>query len=291
MCWEAARLSGSSKGRGRFDMAILADYHLHSSFSGDSETPMEEMVAKGLGLGLEYMCFTEHMDMDYVYSKPEEEGMFELDTASYLSGLARCREKHKGGIDVRFGVELGVQPHIAQKLSAYAGAYDFDFIIASSHLSNRKDPYFPDFYEGRSEEEAYGEYFASILDNLKSFQDFDVYGHLDYVVRYGPQKDAEYSYGKYRDALDPALRWLAEHGKGIEINTGAIGYGLRELNPCTDIIRRYRELGGETVTVGSDAHTPERIAHGFGRAEEVLRSCGFRHYAIFSKRKPEYIRL
>ncbi len=272
-------------------MAISADYHLHSSFSGDSETPMDEMVGKGAALGLKYMCFTEHMDMDYVYAKPEEEGMFELDTESYLAGFLKCKEKYAGQMHLRFGVELGVQPHIPEKLFGYVKEYGFDFIIASSHLCNRKDPYYTYFYEGRSEEEAYGEYFASILENLKKFDDFDVYGHLDYVVRYGPKKDAGYSFGKYRDVLDPVLRWLAEHGKGIEINTGGIAYGLRELNPCTDIIRRYRELGGEILTVGSDAHTPERIADGFGRAEDVLRACGFRYYTVFSGRVPEYISL
>lgn len=272
-------------------MAILADYHLHSSHSGDSRTPMEEMVKKGIELGLKYMCFTEHMDMDYVYIKPEEEGMFELNTDSYLFDLIKYKEKYADQTDLRFGVEIGVQPHISKELAKYAKEYEFDFIIASSHLCNRKDPYYPYFFEGRSEEEAYGEYFASIMDNLRKFSNFDVYGHLDYVVRYGPRKDEVYSYGKYKEILDEVLSWLAEHGKGIEINTGAVGYGLKELNPCTDIIRRYRELGGEIITIGSDAHTPDRIAEGFDRAGEILKSCGFRYYTVFSKRTPEYIRL
>ena len=272
-------------------MAILADYHLHSSHSGDSETPMEEMIQRGIGLGLEHMCFTEHMDMDYVYVKPEEEGMFELNTDSYLFDLIKYKEKYADKIHLHFGVEMGIQPHISRELSKYAKEYDFDFIIASSHLCNRKDPYYSYFFEGRSEEEAYREYFASVLDNLRRFSNFDVYGHLDYVVRYGPDKDKNYAYETYRDVLDDILRWLVEHGKGLEINTGAIGYGLKELNPCTGILKRYRELGGEIVTAGSDAHTPERIAEGFDRAAEILRTCGFRYYTVFEKRFPEYVRL
>ncbi len=114
---------------------------------------------------------------------------------------------------------------------------------------------------------------------------------MDYVVRYGPNKDGEYSYGKYKEILDTILEWLACHGKGIEINTGGLGYGLKEPNPCTDIIRRYRELGGETVTIGSDAHVPERIAQSFSRAEEILKNCGFQYYAVFSGRVPQYIKL
>ncbi len=272
-------------------MAIKADLHLHSSFSGDSTAPMEEMILKGTALGLTAMCFTEHSDPDYVYENPEEEGMFELNTDSYLYELIRCKEKYAGKIKLLFGVELGVQPHISQKLALYAKSYDFDFIIASSHLCNRKDPYFPSFYKGRGDEEAYREYFTSILDNLKAFDHFDVYGHLDYVVRYGAAKDNNYSYDMYKDIFDRILETLVEKGKGIEVNTGAIGYQLRELNPCTDIIKRYKELGGEIVTIGSDAHAPKDIARGFDRAAQILGQCGFRYYTVFEKRMPEFHRL
>lgn len=272
-------------------MAILADYHLHSSFSEDSDTPMKAMIERGIELGLKHMCFTEHMDIDFPCREGEEKGRFEVNTDSYLFDLIRCKEAYADKIKVCFGIELGLQPHISKEIAAYAKSYDFDFIIASSHLCNRKDPYYPEFYEGRTEDEAYLEYFESILDNLKKISNFDVYGHLDYVVRYGPDKDKNYSYRKYADVLDAILFKLIEQGKGIEVNTGGICYGLRELNPCTDIIKRYRELGGEIITVGSDAHTTKRISEGFERAAEILRSCGYRYYTIFEKRTPEYVRL
>lgn len=272
-------------------MAIKADYHLHSSFSGDSHTPMEDMILKGIELGLDTMCFTEHQDMDFPYSKPEEMGMFDLNTDSYLYDLAQLKNKYADKIRILFGVELGVQAHLRRELAVYAKSYDFDFIIASSHVCNHKDPYYPAFYEGRSDEEAYREYFSSILDNLKAFNNFDIYGHLDYVVRYGKTKDADYSYDKYKDILDKILETLIEKEKGIEVNTGAITYGLRELNPCTDVIRRYRELGGEIVTVGSDAHAPENITRGFDKAAEYLTACGFKYYATFEKRTPEFHRI
>lgn len=272
-------------------MAITADYHLHSYFSGDSETPMEEMIKKGISLGLTSMCFTEHMDMDYVYIKPEEQGIFELNTDSYLYELATLKSKYEGQIKILFGVELGVQPHLRRELALYAKSFPFDFIIASSHLCNGKDPYYPYFYEGRSDEEAYREYFTSILGNLKAFHNFDVYGHLDYVVRYGKTKDAEYSYEKYQDILDQILETLLEKEKGIEINTGAISYQLKDLNPCTGIIRRYRELGGEIITIGSDAHDPGNIARGFDRAASLLTECGFKYYATFENRMPEFHRI
>ncbi len=272
-------------------MSINADYHLHSYFSGDSDTPMEKMIMQGIDLGLTSMCFTEHMDMDYVYVKPEKQGMFDLNTDSYLYELATLKEKYKDKIKVLFGIELGVQPHLRKELAIFAKSFPFDFIIASSHVCNRKDPYYPYFYEERSDEEAYREYFLSILDNLKVFNNFDVYGHLDYVVRYGTTKDSDYSYDKYKDILDKILETILDNEKGIEINTGAIGYNLKELNPCTDILKRYKELGGEIITVGSDAHAPENIARGFGRAADVLLSCGFKYYTTFENRLPEFHRI
>ena len=272
-------------------MAIRADYHLHTSFSGDSVTPMEDMILKGIELGLTSMCFTEHMDMDYVYVKSEENGMFELNTDSYLYELAKYKEKYSPKIHLLFGVELGIQPHLRRELAIYVKNFDFDFVIASSHLCNRKDPYYPYFYEGRTDEEAYREYFSSILDNLKAFSNFDVYGHLDYVVRYGKTKDTNYCYDKYQDILDKILETLLEKEKGLEINTGAINYGLRDLNPCTEILKRYRELGGEIITVGSDAHAPSSIAKGFDRAAEILTACGFQYYTTFEKRIPEFHRI
>ncbi len=272
-------------------MAIKSDFHLHSSFSGDSTAPMEDMILKGISLGLDTMCFTEHMDMDYVYTSSDKDGMFELNTDSYLYELIRLKEKYAHQIRLLFGVELGVQPHLRRELAVYAKSFDFDFIIASSHLCNRKDPYYPSFYEGRSDEEAYREYFRSILDNLKVFDNFDVYGHLDYVVRYGKTRDADYCYDKYKDVLDPILETILEKEKGIEINTGAINYHLKDLNPCTDLIKRYRSLGGEIITAGSDAHAPSAIAKGFDRAADVLTECGFKYYATFEKRTPEFHRI
>lgn len=272
-------------------MAIRADYHLHSSFSGDSKTPMEEMILSGIRSGLDCMCFTEHMDMDFPYIKPEEDGMFLLNTDSYLYDLLKYKEKYASQIKILFGVELGIQSHLKRELAVYAKNYDFDFIIASSHVCNKKDPYYPCFYEGRSEEEAYREYFSSILDNLKAFGNFDVYGHLDYVVRYGPAKDTEYSYDKYKDVLDPILETILEMEKGIEINTGAVSYNLRDLNPCSDILKKYHRLGGEIITIGSDAHEPKDIARSFERAGEILIDCGFKYYTTFEKRTPEFHRI
>ena len=126
---------------------------------------------------------------------------------------------------------------------------------------------------------------------MKCFSNFDVYGHLDYVVRYGPDKDKNYTYEKYKDLLDRILETLLEKEKGLEINTGGLNRGLSDFHPCTGILKRYRQLGGEVLTVGSDAHDTARIADEFKRVSEVLTECGFKYYTVFEKRMPEFRRL
>lgn len=272
-------------------MPILSDCHLHSSNSGDSRTPMEDMILRGIEMGLHTMCFTEHMDLDYPDAPDEPGSKFIVNTDSYLYELATLKEKYQDKIRLLFGIELGLQPHLMRENSVYAKSYEFDFIIGSSHICNQKDPYWPAFYEGRSEEAAYREYFESILTNAKKFSNFDVYGHLDYVVRYGPNKDANYSYEKYADIFEAILEVLLDKGKGIEINTGGIVKGMRDFHPCMDVIKRYREMGGEIITVGSDSHNVANIGSAFDRACEVLKTCGFKYYTIFEKRSPEFIKL
>ena len=271
-------------------MAIKADYHMHSSFSGDSSAPMADMAKHALALGLTHICFTEHYDPDYIYPAGEE-GMFELNTDSYLYELIKQKSKYNGQLEIAFGVELGLQPHLKRQLALYAKSHDFDFIIGSSHLCNRKDPYYPVFFEGRSEDEAHQEYFEAVLECVKTLPYFDVYGHLDYVVRYGPTKNDSYTYQKHADVFDKILSVLIENGKGIELNTGGFRSGLSQPNPCVEILKRYRALGGEIITVGSDAHAPKDIAADFDRACALLKECGFAYYYVFQKRIPEYLKL
>lgn len=271
-------------------MAILADFHMHSCFSGDSEAPMEEMVLQAIRAGMREICFTEHMDLDFPTHKEEEEGMFEVDLDAYLKKVLEMRKRYGDRIRIGYGLELGLQPQLAERHTRLIHRQEFDFVIGSSHVCNGRDPYYPEFYEGRTEEEAYREYFQSEIDNIKKFSDFDVYGHLDYVVRYGPNRDREYTYEKYRDLLDQILKLLLENGKGLELNTGGIPYGLKELHPVSELLVRYRKLGGEIVTIGSDAHKPEAIGRGFVRAAGVLQACGFSYYTVFKNRLPDFRR-
>ena len=272
-------------------MSIRADYHLHSSFSGDSQAPMESMIQKGMELGLTRMCFTEHMDFEFPVSDATPAGFFEVNLDSYLYDLLTYREKYRDRIRLLFGLELGLQAHLVPLQAACAASKPFDFIIGSSHLCAEKDPFQPYFWEGRSTEEALREYFSSIIENLETFTDFDVYGHLDYAVRYAPGQDRDYCYEKYADLFERILDLLLENGIGLEINTGGLGYGLRDVNPARAILRRYREKGGEIITIGSDAHRPQDLCRFFGRAEEILKDCGFRYYTVFEGRTPHFEKL
>ena len=264
---------------------MLWDTHIHTSFSSDSTAAPNDMIQAAITDQLAGICFTDHMDLDY----PDSPDRFLLDTDSYYTSMKSLQKSYQNQLPVLIGIELGLQPHLAAKLSHLLRQYPFDFVIGSSHVVHGFDPYYPAYYEGKTENEAYLEYFESILENVNAFTDFDVYGHIDYVVRYGPNKNAAYSYQKYADIIDCILKRLIELGKGIEINTAGFKYGLGHPNPTEDILKRYLELGGEILTIGADGHKPEHIAYDFAKVPAILKEAGFSYYTVFKNRKPEFI--
>lgn len=268
---------------------ISWDCHVHSAFSSDSSTPLKCIIEQAVNLGMEGICITEHLDPDY--PETPEQIIFELDIPAYKKNLLELRELYKNQLDIRFGIELGVQPHLASYFRKLVSEQGFDFVIGSSHVVRQYDPYYPEYFERYEEEIAYRYYFESILENLTDFSFADVYGHLDYIVRYGPNKNRFYNYETYRDIIEEILQTLVQKQIGLEINTGGFHYGLGEPNPAAFILKRYRELGGEIITVGSDAHAPERIMESFDKAAAILKSCGFRYYTVFKNRKPHFMKL
>ncbi len=266
---------------------MLWDTHMHCHFSGDSDTSPEDMIKTSIEKGLNGICFTDHLDYDY----QEQPGMFDLDVDSYYKEIISLQDKYKSVLPINFGIEMGLQPHVVEKNNKITKKYPFDFVIGSSHVVHGIDPYYPNYYEGKTEDEAYLEYFESILENIATDADYDVYGHLDYVVRYGPHKNKYYSYEKYADIIDEILRQLIRHGKGIEINTAGFKYGLNHPNPTEEILHRYKELGGEIITIGADGHKPEHIAFDFDKVPDILKNAGFKYYTVFKERKPEFISL
>lgn len=270
-------------------MTPLSDFHTHCCFSSDSKTAPEQMIKQAIASGLSGICFTDHNDFDY----PPENGetVFALPFDEYFQTLTQLRDLYKGTILVYIGVEQGLSVPAADRINHYDPNNLLDFIIGSSHLVDGNDPYYPSFWEDRSASHAISAYFESILENLKVCTNFDVYGHLDYIIRYAPQKDTDFNWESYRDIIDMILRLLIAQGKGIEINTSGLRSGLKYPNPCLGILKRFRELGGEIVTIGSDAHSPAHLAHAFDMLSGYLESAGFHYYTIFRHRTPEFIKL
>lgn len=268
-------------------MPIYIDSHLHTSFSADSDTPPELQAGRAIALDMPVLFITDHQDFD----GPPGVMDFTFDTRSYFDTLLQLKEDYRDRIELRIGVELGLQTDIPTNLAAYSASWPFDFIIGSTHFCDGMDPYYPEFYKGRTEEEAYRSYFEQELANLAAWDCFDVAGHLDYVVRYGPNKNSYYDYRKYQDIFDEILKGLIQRGKGIECNTAGFKAGLGHPHPVEGLLKRYRELGGEIITLGSDGHAPEYMAYHFDKAGHLLKECGFRYYTVFKERKPEFLPL
>ncbi len=266
---------------------MLWDTHMHSHYSGDSAALPESMIRAAMEKNLDGICFTDHLDYDY----KDEPDLFLLDIAAYQSGIRALQERYDGVFPVLWGIEIGLQPHVAEQNRLAAASWPFDLVIGSSHVVHGHDPYYGEFFEGRTAGEAYREYFESVLENIRTDADYDVYGHLDYIVRYAPDRGRSYSYEAFSDIIDEILRALIARSKGLELNTGNFQYGISQPNPCAKILKRYRELGGEILTIGADAHRPEDVAHSFAYVPELLEQTGFRYYTVYEARRPIFRKL
>ena len=164
---------------------------------------------------LKSICFTEHNDYDY----PLEDGnvVFALDYDKYTDELLELKERYKNDIFIGIGVEQGLLSSAKDKINNYDPTGRLDFIIGSSHLVYGNDPYYPEFWDNVSVKDAISRYYEAITDCIKTCDNFDVYGHLDYIVRYAPDQDNDYNWKDYYDYFDTILRLLIDKGKGIEI--------------------------------------------------------------------------
>ena len=263
---------------------MLWDSHMHCNFSGDSDAEPIDMIKAAKEKQLWGITFTDHLDLDY----PKEFGFFDLDLDNYYPTLHSLSEKESTDLfSVLVGLEVGIQPHVADACKQIVKAHPYDFIIGSTHLVDKWDPYFDSFWERDSEAKLLNRYYESILENINVFTDFDALGHLDYAFRYVKNPETKNNTHKpYAEIIDAILEFIIKKDKALEINTAALRKGMAGPNPAESIIKRYKELGGELITLGADAHTPKDVAADFDKLPAILHRCGFDSFVVYKKRKP-----
>ena len=276
---------------------IQADMHMHTWFSTDSEACPRDMADEAVRKGLKTICFTDHFDKDDL--EWGEEGIFDVD--AYFVEMQKLQEEYAGKLNIRIGIELGLRTYLKDYYEELTKKYPFDFVIGSVHNVPYKkdaegnilytDPAAEKLFTDRTDKEAYRLMMETTLENVRTSDCFQTLGHLDYVVRYGKSREKEYSYTDYADIIDEILKLLIEKEKGLEVNSAGLKYGLPFAHPHPDVLKHYRELGGEIITIGADAHKPEHIAYDFAKAEEILKSCGFKYYTEFYEQKPVFKQL
>lgn len=258
----------------------MFDYHMHSSFSADCTIPMEDMIESAIQKGLTEICFTEHIDYDYPY----DEIAFDFDKKDYANKIQEMQAKYEGRIHIKKGVELGVQPHVLGRYDELMTKETFDFIICSMHTVEKKGLHFGEFFENKTLEESYGIYYGELLYCVQNYKKFNILGHADLVKRYTKQ----HCDNPFHDELRDIFNIIIPEGKGIELNTSGVRYGISSGMPSDDILKLYKQCGGEIITLGSDAHKPEDIAFQFRESLQLLQSIGFKYISTFDAQKPTF---
>lgn len=264
----------------RKEVFYMFDYHVHSNFSADSETPMEKTIEKAIEMGLEEICFTEHIDYDY----PDESIVFEFDLNQYDKKIKQMQSAYGDHISVKKGIEVGVQPHLLNRYNDLLENEMFDFIICSMHTSERKDLHSGNFFANRYVDDSYRAYYEELLYCVRNYKHYNVLGHIDLVKRYKKQESS--SSNDFHDIIRQIFKETIHDGKGIELNTSGARYGMKSGMPSLDILKLYKDCGGEILTLGSDSHVESTLAYDFSESLELIKSIGFNYIATFDKGIP-----
>lgn len=266
---------------------INIDQHVHSKISHDGISTIDEYINYAILNNIKEITFTEHYD-DYTKTNSN---LKTLNIDYYKNEY----NKHKNNIvKTNFGIEIGLRPESYILISNMVKNNNFDFIIGSSHITCGKDlAYDKSFFENLTPNQAIIKYLNEVLKNINIYKnEFDVYGHIDYIIRYIIKNYGnimtKINYIEFKELLDEILLTIIKTNKGIEINTSAIRYGLNMPHPNIEILKRYKELGGKIITIGSDAHKKEDLLSNFNIVYDILESIGFENIAIYHNRKPTF---
>ena len=266
----------------------IPDFHVHTTFSPDSAMAPQEALEAALESGVTDLCFTDHMDL----GQPTE-------IFNHIPPFARMRESVHAlrqdypQINLRFGLEVGyMESHAVQTVQALEQEA-FDFVILSTHCVDGVDCYPPEATRGQSKEVFYTRYLETVYDSVTDARLTDCYdcaGHIGFIAKCNHYKDNTLDYSFSPALIDAILMRIIRNEKGVEVNTSGLARA-GHLLPHPTILKRYRELGGRIITIGSDAHTPQRVGADVRTALHTLRECGFTEYSLFTDRRIEQIPL
>ena len=266
----------------------LYDCHIHSECSHDAKPPVMEICAQAEKLGFRGLAITDHAECNGI------EGQ------DYIANINRsvadtraAREAFAGRLDVLVGLEIAQLLQGPELADTIADGHSYDFVIGSLHgigLAVSDFRYWVEV-DASDLDSKVEDYYNQIMALIK-WGKFDVLGHLTYPIRYVQGRlGVSLDFSRYSDLLDMVMRALIETGHGIEINTSGYRQGLGFPMPHLPWLKRYRELGGEIVTIGSDAHYTEHVGANVADSMDLMKEAGFRHVAIFRERKPQFLTL
>lgn len=282
---------------------MYADYHVHTEYSDDSLYPMEEVVKDAIRLGLDEICFTDHVDYGIKpdwggpepivwrrggSGEPDKIPLANVDYPRYEAEIRKLQEKYRGQITLRMGLEFGMQVHTIPLYEKLFARYPFDFILLSVHQVEDKEFWNQDFQRGRTREEFNRRYYEELLALVRRYRHYSVLAHPDLIARY--DSAGPWPFEKLRPILTEILKTVIADGKGIEVNTSCHRYGLKDLTPSRDILRLYRELGGTVLTIGSDSHKKEHLGAFIRETMDELKEMGFEQFCTFEGMKPVFHR-
>lgn len=261
----------------------MYDFHIHSRVSFDGHNSALEIAQTALQNGLKEICFTDHIDYDPLGIM----GCMAFDTDTYN---AEYDNLSLPGLTIRHGMEFGLMVDNREQFRKDLARRDFDFVLGSVHFAEDRDVYLPEYWKGKTAFQAERKFLETTLECVQLHEDFDVLAHLTFLCK-APCNPAPHPlvYADHRELLDEILRTLAAKGKGLEMNTSGVDRCGGYL-PTADFFRRFRELGGEIVTVGSDAHRLNRVGQYTFDACDILKDI-FGYVCTFENRRPIFHKL
>lgn len=260
----------------------MIDLHLHCDFSMDSTESIQNVIDKSLELGMETIAFTDHIDL---YSFPSKSA-FSFNVEEYFETLERYRDKYKKDLEILIGVEIGLQPDMCKTNDELISNYPFDFIIGSIHTVKHMDIFLDKYLEKFSPKEALKYYYEEMLYSVENTKNFNILGHVDYIDRYFKDRSLIPAHEDFSPVIEKILIEVINSNRGIELNTAGIRKGLPYMNPKNEILEKYKELGGEIITIGSDAHFAKDIGASYNDAVNILKGIGFKHLTKYVNKEP-----